>query len=86
MATTRHAACSCGQLRVATEGDPVRISICHCHACQKRTGSAFGYQARWPRDQVEISALTERLLDTVDETMEPAFVSLWLKPVDGGGV
>jgi hypothetical protein len=50
--TTRTATCSCGQLRVTVTGDPVRISVCHCLACQQRTGSAFGFQARWPRDQV----------------------------------
>jgi hypothetical protein len=32
----------------------VRISICHCLDCQKRTGSAFGYQARFPADQVTV--------------------------------
>src|SRR5205823_5066307 len=31
---------------------PVRISICHCLACQQRTGSAFGLQARFPRSNV----------------------------------
>lgn len=36
-------------------GDPVRVSVCHCLACQRRTGSAFGVQARFRRDQVEIS-------------------------------
>ena len=50
----REAACSCGQLRVTVEGDPVRISMCHCLACQRRTGSAFAIQARWPAEQVEI--------------------------------
>ena len=50
----REAACICGQLRLTAEGDPVRISICHCHACQRRTGSAFGYQARFPADRVQI--------------------------------
>lgn len=50
--TTRTATCSCGQLRVTVEGDPVRISVCHCLACQQRTGSAFGAQARWPRERV----------------------------------
>jgi hypothetical protein len=49
---TRRAACSCGQLRVTTAGEPVRISICHCLECQRRTGSVFGTQARFPRAQV----------------------------------
>ncbi len=46
---THEAFCSCGQLRVAVSGDPVRVSVCHCLACQRRTGSAFGYQARFLR-------------------------------------
>ena len=50
----RYAACSCEQLRLWAEGDPVRISMCHCLACQRRTGSAFGIQARWPAEQVRI--------------------------------
>jgi hypothetical protein len=50
----RHAACSCGQLNVVAEGEPVRISMCHCLACQRRTGSAFGVQARFPSDRVRI--------------------------------
>ena len=28
--------------------------MCHCLACQRRTGSAFGMQARWPTDRVRI--------------------------------
>jgi hypothetical protein len=50
----QRASCSCGQLRVSCRGEPVRISICHCLECQKRTGSAFGYQARFLKDQVAI--------------------------------
>jgi hypothetical protein len=49
---TREAACSCGQLRLTAEGEPFRISMCHCLACQRRTGSAFAMQARWRADQV----------------------------------
>ncbi|HEX9905358.1 MAG TPA: aldehyde-activating protein, partial [Propylenella sp.] len=35
--STRRASCSCGQLSVTCEGEPVRISMCHCLACQRRT-------------------------------------------------
>ena len=52
--TTRIASCSCGQLRLTCEGEPVRISICHCLDCQKRTGSVFATQARFPREAVTI--------------------------------
>ncbi|UPT61875.1 MAG: GFA family protein [Hyphomonadaceae bacterium JAD_PAG50586_4] len=53
--TTRLATCSCGQLRVTCEGEPVRISICHCLECQKRTGSVFAAQARFARTDVTIA-------------------------------
>lgn len=51
--TTRIASCSCGQLRIACEGEPLRISICHCLECQKRTGSVFAVQARFARANVK---------------------------------
>jgi len=46
----RTAACSCGQLSLTVRGEPVRISICHCLACQRRTGGPFAQQARWRRE------------------------------------
>lgn len=54
----RVASCSCGQVRLVCHGEPVRVSICHCHECQKRTGSVFGTQARFPRDAVTITGQT----------------------------
>jgi hypothetical protein len=48
------ASCRCGQLKATVTGDPIRVSVCHCLNCQKRTGSAFAAQARWPADQVAI--------------------------------
>ncbi|MGV3481945.1 MAG: GFA family protein [Sphingobium sp.] len=53
--THRTATCGCGQLRLACQGEPVRISICHCLECQKRTGSVFAAQARFPVGNVAIA-------------------------------
>jgi hypothetical protein len=50
--TTRQAACSCEQLRLTADGEPVRISMCHCLACQRRTGSLFSAQARFDAERV----------------------------------
>ncbi len=50
----REASCSCGQLSLITSGNPVRISICHCFECQKRSGSVFATQVRFPRYCIEI--------------------------------
>lgn len=49
---TRRAACACGQLSASVEGDPVRVSVCHCRDCQRRSGSAFAAQARFPLENV----------------------------------
>lgn len=51
---TRVAACHCGQLRLEVSGDPFVVSICNCLACQRRTGSAFGMQAAFTLEQVQI--------------------------------
>ena len=48
----RTASCSCGQLTVQISGEPVQVSICHCLACQRRTGSVFGEQARFRREDI----------------------------------
>ncbi|WP_028107933.1 GFA family protein [Ferrimonas futtsuensis] len=48
----REASCSCGQLRLEVRGEPIRVSVCHCRACQRRTGSVFGAQARFSESQV----------------------------------
>ena len=48
----RQASCSCGQLRLICEGEPVLVGICHCLACQRSTGSAFSVPAVYPRAQV----------------------------------
>lgn len=64
--TTRQAACSCGQLHLVAEGEPLRISVCHCLACQRRTGSAFGFQARFPRERVRVEGRSTTWMRTGD--------------------
>lgn len=53
--TTRRTACSCGQLHLTIEGEPSRISMCHCLECQRRTGAVISNQARFRREQVNIA-------------------------------
>jgi len=70
----RHdASCSCGQLRLSAEGDPIRISMCHCLACQRRTGSAFGIQARFRSNQVLTVGSSNVYVRTADDGEERAF-------------
>jgi hypothetical protein len=67
MLTTRLATCSCEQLRILAEGDPVRVSICHCLACQRRTGSAFGVQARFGAEQIRTEGRYSEYVRISDE-------------------
>src|SRR5271154_585372 len=52
--TNREASCTCGQLRISCQGEPVRISMCHCLECQRRTGSVFGVQAWFSSQEVDL--------------------------------
>lgn len=45
---TRTASCSCGQLRIEVAAEPNGVGICHCLACQRRTGSVFAPVAGFP--------------------------------------
>ncbi|MEP6640466.1 MAG: GFA family protein [Gaiellales bacterium] len=45
----------------------MRISICHCLACQRRTGSAFGVQAAFTPDQVRVLGRHSDYARTSDE-------------------
>ena len=57
---TRTAACACGQLWIACRGEPEKVSLCHCLACQRRTGSAFGIAAFFPREAVDAEGRASR--------------------------
>ena len=65
--TTRTASCRCGQLRAKATGEPVRLSVCHCLNCKKRSGSAFAVQVRWPGERVSFEG-TSKTFDIVADS------------------
>lgn len=71
----RRAACRCGRLSAECRGEPVRVSVCHCLACQRRTGSAFSVQARFPEEAVVITgeARAWRRVGDAGSTVEYGF-------------
>ncbi len=72
---SREAACSCGQLRLTAQGEPLVVGICHCLACQRRTGSAFGMQAGYDANQVEVTGRFTDYARTSDEADRKVHVS-----------
>ena len=41
----RVAHCQCGSLRAITAGELDIVNVCHCRACQRRTGAAISKDA-----------------------------------------
>lgn len=71
--SSRLASCSCGQLTARVDGEPVRVSICHCLACQRRTGSVFGQQARFLCENVSITGTSTEYARVGDEGSKVKF-------------
>lgn len=55
MPSERLATCACGKLCVACLGEPAKVSLCHCLACQRRTGSTYGIAAFFERERVRVT-------------------------------
>ena len=70
---SRIAARSCGQLQAHVAGEPVRVSVCHCLACQRRTGSVFGAQTRFPRGAVTVVGMSTEYVRIGDEGTKCTF-------------
>jgi hypothetical protein len=47
--------CSCGAVRYETSAEPVLQGNCHCHQCQRKTGSGYSATLFFPADAVSIS-------------------------------
>jgi len=56
---TRTASCSCGQLQIEVQGEPLGVGLCHCLACQQRTGSAFAALASFAAPYVVSGTATD---------------------------
>jgi hypothetical protein len=63
---TRTATCSCGQLRIHLHGALLGAGICHCLACQQRTGSVFAALAAFT-PQYEVQGRATEYVRTGDQ-------------------
>ena len=62
----RRAQCQCGALSVIAEGEPESVVMCHCKACQRRTGSIAGVVAYYPHAQLRITGSAKRFVRTAE--------------------
>jgi len=46
--------CDCGKVRYRVKAEPIVIKCCHCHTCQRQTGSAFILNMLIEPDNVEL--------------------------------
>ncbi len=69
----RTAACACGQLSVDCKTEPTRVSLCHCLACQKRTGSTYGIAAFFRREDVKSKGRAQQYTRQSDSGYEVTF-------------
>ena len=63
----RVACCQCGSLQAMVSGDPAVCYLCHCKACQQRTGTVVHSGAYFLNDQVRAkgpSKVYSRVADT----------------------
>jgi len=56
MAEGLEGGCACGAVRYRMISAPMFVHCCHCHDCQRQTGSAFVLNALIETDRVEISS------------------------------
>jgi hypothetical protein len=70
--TTRTAACACGQLRITVHGEPGGVGVCHCLACQRRTGSVFATLAGFA-EPYEITGTATEYVRTGDRGTRSRF-------------
>ena len=48
--------CVCRKIRYKINSAPLRVTICHCIWCQRRTGAAFGVELVFEKDQVHFAS------------------------------
>jgi hypothetical protein len=56
--TPRIASCHCGALHLTVLGEPDWVNVCHCQACQRRTGAVIHSGAYFRRSGVTVRGET----------------------------
>jgi hypothetical protein len=62
--TTMEGGCTCGQIRYRLTGTPLIVHACHCHWCQRETGTVHALNALFEADRVVHTAGEPEIIDT----------------------
>jgi hypothetical protein len=60
----RDGGCTCRFVRYRMSGAPLFVHCCHCHWCQRETGSAFALNAMIEADRVQLLQGAVEVIDT----------------------
>jgi hypothetical protein len=71
MPEKKQGGCACGQVRYRLLSPPMFVHCCHCHDCQRQTGSAFVLNALIETDRVEILQGETALFDMPTDSGRP---------------
>ncbi|WP_293760341.1 GFA family protein [uncultured Aquitalea sp.] len=61
-----HVRCECGGVSLTIHGQPLRVSVCHCLACRRRTGSVMSVQARFLAADLQLQGETREYTRLAD--------------------
>jgi len=61
-----HAHCACGALKLTVSEPPKLTALCHCLACQRRTGAAFSCNAFYAIECVDVTGLSSEFTRIAD--------------------
>lgn len=56
--------CQCGAVRYELEGEPDRVSICHCRDCQKSAGAPMVTWAMLPKEKFRVTKGAARAVNS----------------------
>jgi hypothetical protein len=57
--------CLCGAVRFAVSADPMRVTVCHCHFCQRNTGTAYLVEPVFTKAQFRFMSGAPRTYDAI---------------------
>ena len=71
----RIAECHCGQFKAIASGEPESVYVCHCKACQRRTGAVVHFGSRWLKAKCGSKASTRFTTAWPTAASRSAFIS-----------